>query len=141
MRRATLRLATVLLLIFTAHALTRAQTRAADANSRRANTQAPRTNAQVTRTESSTADEDFELNIDQRRINEGDFHAETAVSTGGARGLQLNVGVAVRASDIDVLLRNVRGHVRFRASLEQVLRLLDTQRVAEPRTQPAPAPP
>jgi hypothetical protein len=104
----------------------RAQTRAADAN------------AQAPRPDSSTADEDFELNIDQRRINEGDFHAETAVSTGGSRGLQLNVGVTLRASDIDVLLRNVRGRVRFRASLEQVLRLLDARRDAAPPTQPAP---
>jgi hypothetical protein len=112
----------------------RAQTRAADA-------QAPRTNAQAPRTESSTADEDFELNIDQRHINEGDFHAETAVSTDGSRGLQLNVGVTLRASDIDVLLRNVRGRVRFRASLDPVLRLLDARRDPAPQTQPAPAPP
>jgi hypothetical protein len=99
----------------------RAQTRDADG---------PRANAQAPRAESSTADEDFELNIDQRRINEGDFHAETAVSTDGSRGLQLNVGVTLRASDIDVLLRNVRGRVRFHASLEQVLRLLDARRGA-----------
>ena len=134
MRRATLRLATLFLLTFAAHAHTRAQTRAADSN-------APRANAQAPRTESSTADEEFELNIDQRRINEGDFRAETAVSTGGSRGLQLNVGVTLRASDIDVLLRNVRGRVRFRASLEQVLRLLESRRDAAPPSQPAPAPP
>lgn len=131
MRHATLRFATVFLLTFAAHSLTHAQTRATDAN-------APRTNTQTPRTESSTADEDFELNIDERRINESNFHAETSVSTDGARGLQLNVGVAVRASDIDVMLRNVHGHVRFRGSLEAVLRLLDTQRVPEPRSQPAP---
>jgi hypothetical protein len=86
---------------------------------------------------STTANEEFELNITERRINESDFHAETSVEVGneGARGLNLRVGVAVRASEIDVLLRNVRGHVRFRASLEQVLRLLDSRRgVQQPAT-------
>ena len=131
MRRATIQTTTVFILIFTAHA--HAQTRPADAPAPSANTQAPRA-------ESSNADEDYELNIDQRRINEGDFHAETAVSTDGARGLQLNVGVALRASDIDVLLRNVRGHVRFRATLDPVLRLLDSRR-ASPPPRPSPPPP
>lgn len=86
----------------------------------------------------TTADEDFELNIDLRRINEADFHAETAVETGGARGLWLRVGVTLRAGDIDVLLRNVRGRVRFRADLAPVLRLLDARPGA---SQPAPASP
>jgi hypothetical protein len=70
------------------------------------------------------------LNIDLRRISESDFHAETAVSTDGARGLRLNVGVELRASD-----------VRFRASLDPVLRLLDARRNAAPLSQPARTPP
>lgn len=130
MRRTTIRTTTIFILIFTAHA--HAQTRPSDA---------PSANAQTPRAESSNADEDYELNIDQRRINEGDFHAETAVSTGGARGLQLNVGVALSASEIDVLLRNVRGRVRFRATLDPVLRLLDSRRPAPPPSQPSPPPP
>jgi hypothetical protein len=89
---------------------------------------------------SAQADEDFELNIDTRRINESDFHAETAVETDGTRGLRLRVGVALRASDIEVLLLGVRGHVRFRASLAPVLRLLDARRTAAPAG-PAPTPP
>ncbi|MET0648580.1 MAG: hypothetical protein ABW208_18365 [Pyrinomonadaceae bacterium] len=84
----------------------------------------------------ATADEDFELNIDVRRISEKDFHAETAVETDGARGLRLDVGVTLRASDIEVLLRNVRGHVRFRASLAPVLRLLDARRGTPTRPPP-----
>lgn len=132
MRRATIQATTAFILIFTAHA--HAQTRPADSPARSAD-------AQAARAESSNADEEFELNIDQRRINEGDFHAETAVSTDGARGLQLNVGVALRASEIDVLLRNVRGRVRFRATLDPVLRLLDSRRAAPPSSQPSPAPP
>jgi hypothetical protein len=130
LKRPTLSITTVFIFILTAHA--HAQTRPADA---------PRENAQSARPDSSNADEEFELNIDLRRINEADFHAETAVSTDGSRGLQLNVGVALRASDIDVLLRNVRGHVRFRASLDPVLRLLDARRVASPQSQPSPSPP
>lgn len=78
----------------------------------------------------ATADEDFELDIVTRRITERDFQASTSVDTGGAEpgGLNLRVGAAVRASEIDVQLRNVRGRVRFRASLEPVLRLLGTRR-------------
>jgi len=84
------------------------------------------------------ADEEFELNIEQRRISEKDFHAETAVETGGERGLQLGVGVALRASDIEVLLLGVHGHVRFRGSLAPVLRLLEARRAAPPAAQPPP---
>jgi hypothetical protein len=102
-----------------------AQTRAVDVN-----TAAP---PQPTRAD---ADEEFELNIDERRISEKAFHAETAVETNGARGLQLGVGVALRASDIEVLLQGVRGHVRFRASLAPVLRLLEARRAVS--TQPTP---
>jgi hemolysin activation/secretion protein len=91
-------------------------------------------------TTSTQADEEFELNIDTRRINENDFHAETAVEADGARGLSLRVGVALRATDIEVLLQGVRGHVRFRASLAPVLRLLDARR-APPPAGVAPTPP
>lgn len=129
MRRATIQTTTIFILFLAAHAS--AQTRPADAPARPAD-------AQPARAEPSDADEDYELNIDQRRIHEGDFRAETAVSTGGARGLQLNVGVALRASDIDVLLRNVRGRVRFRATLDPVLRLLDSRRAAAPPSRPPP---
>ncbi|HEX8147441.1 MAG TPA: hypothetical protein VF591_09700 [Pyrinomonadaceae bacterium] len=84
----------------------------------------------------STADEEFDLNIERRRISEKDFHAETAVETDGARGLRLGVGVALRASNIEVLLLGVRGHVRFRGSLAPVLRLLEARRPAPTQTPP-----
>ncbi|HEX7316431.1 MAG TPA: hypothetical protein VF297_21185 [Pyrinomonadaceae bacterium] len=118
-----LRFGVVCLVVVAAAAHASAQTRAGDANV-----------SQPTRT--TEADEEFELNIEQRRINEKEFHAETAVETDGSRGLQLGVGVALRASDIEVLLRNVRGHVRFRASLAPVLRLLEARRAAPARTPP-----
>lgn len=94
--------------------------------------------AQSTQAAGATADEDFELNIDLRRISEKEFHAETAVETDGTRGVHVGVGVALRASDIEVLLRNVRGHVRFRASLAPVLRLLDARRATPTPAQPPP---
>lgn len=78
------------------------------------------------------ADENFELNIVERRITRKDFEASISVETGDetARGLNLRVGVAVGASNIDVLLRNVRGHVHFRGSLEALLQRLNLRRVA-----------
>jgi hypothetical protein len=70
------------------------------------------------------------LNITERRITERDFAASTSVELGEetARGLLLRVGVGVGADEINVLLRNVRGHVRFRASLERVLERLNVRR-------------
>jgi hypothetical protein len=84
-------------------------------------------------TDRTDADENFELNIAERRITERDFAASTSVEAGeeSARGLRLRVGVEVGASEIDVLLRNVRGRVRFRATLERVLERLTARRPQE----------
>jgi hypothetical protein len=102
----------------------------------------PASAPQSARPEGSDADEDFVLDIDRRHINEGNYHAETAVEADGSRGLRVGVGVALRASDIDVLLTGVRGRVRFRASLAPVLRLLDARRAeAPPASPPPPRPP
>lgn len=81
----------------------------------------------------TSADETFDLNITERRITERDFAASTSVEAGEetARGLSLRVGVAVGADEINVLLRNVRGQVRFRASLERVLERLNMRRAPE----------
>ena len=79
-------------------------------------------------------DENFELNITERRITERDFFASTAIELGeaSARGLSLRVGVALAASEIDVLLRNVQGRVRFRASLDALRRVLDARPLMTP---------
>lgn len=125
MRRATLSITTAFIFILTAHALAYAQTRPGDAP-------APSANAQAPRAESSNSDEDYELNIDLRRIHEADFHAETAIRAEGSRGFRLNVGVALRATEIDASLRNVRGRVRFHSTLGPTLtRLLDALRIPE----------
>lgn len=93
---------------------------------------APTTNADLQRATRGDADEDFDLNIAERRITEADFFASTSVETDDAqaRGLNLRVGVAVGAERIDVLLKNVQGHVRFRASLDALRRVLDARRNA-----------
>jgi hypothetical protein len=87
----------------------------------------------------SNVDENFELDIAERRITGRDFFASTAIEAGegSAHGLSLRIGVAVGASEIDVLLRNVRGRVRFRGSLEVLQRVLDARRPASasPATQ------
>ena len=76
------------------------------------------------------ADENFELNITEKRITERDFAASTSVEAGeeSAHGLRLRIGVELGASEIDVLLRNVRGSVRFRATLERVLDRINARR-------------
>lgn len=78
----------------------------------------------------TSADETFELNITERRITENNFEASTSIEAGdeSARGLHLRVGVGVGAERIDVLLRNVRGMVRFRGTLERVLSLINARR-------------
>jgi hypothetical protein len=92
--------------------------------------QQPATSDPVRRTD---ADENFELNIAERRITERDFAASTSVEAGeeSARGLRLRVGVEVGASEIDLLLRNVRGSVRFRATLDRVLERLNARRTGD----------
>ena len=74
-------------------------------------------------------DETFELNISERHIQEKDFQASTSleVATGSAKDVKVQVGVSVRASTIDVTLRNVTGTVRFRGSLQSILDLLQTR--------------
>ena len=76
-------------------------------------------------------DETFDLNIAERRITQQDFEASTRVGTNpGAEGLNLQVGVGLTAGRIDVLLRNVRGQVRFRGTLQRVLDAIGSRRGA-----------
>jgi hypothetical protein len=135
--------ATTILIIAACAAACMAQARAAPrqrSGARQPTAQQPRTRAGEARGE---ADEDFELNIVERRITEPDFFASTEVSAGDAtaRGLNLRVGVAVGAERIDVLLRNVRGHVRFRASLDALRRVLDARRAAQTANETPPVVP
>jgi hypothetical protein len=145
MRRAALvaltRMTTALFVVFACVAFCRAQSQTQTQTQTRGDVrrQSSAQSPTATQTPSSSrsliparseADEDFDLDITERRITELNFFASTEVSAGdeAARGLALRVGVEVGAGRIDVLLRNVRGHVRFRASLDALRRVLDARR-------------
>ena len=130
MKQKLSRLSLILFLFAGMAAIAAAQTN--DSRNNETSTVSPATTAAQS-TNRTSADETFELNITQRRITERDFEASTSVEAGEetARGLLLKVGVAVRADEINVQLRNVRGRVRFRASLERVLERLNLRRAPE----------
>ena len=84
----------------------------------------------------TTADETFDLNIDERRFTRENFEASTSVSTDGDAGLNLRVGVALAAGRIDALLRNVHGRVRFRGTLDRLLEIIGNRRPQSPTPSP-----
>jgi hypothetical protein len=85
----------------------------------------------------SDLNESFELNISDRLITKKAYAAQTAVELGSASesDLRLNVGVAVRADTINVRLRNVRGNVHFRGSLQRMRLLLNSRPPTNPPTE------
>ena len=122
--------ALLFLVIAASAVMTLAQVNTGDASSGAAAQQASAPDSEAR----TSADETFELNITERRITRRDFEASTSVEAGeeSAHGLDLKIGVAVGADSIDVLLRNVRGQVRFRATLERVLERINSRRTANP---------
>ena len=86
-------------------------------------------NTSSAQTGNTDIDEDFELNITERRITETDFVRSTRAEL-SAENIRLQVGVGAEARRIDVILRGVTGRVRFRASLEQI-----RQRIARLRSE------
>ena len=103
---------------------------------------APRETQAAAPRQGTPADEDFVLDIAERRISESDLYAATELKAGDprGRGLDLGVGVMVRAGQAEVLLREVRGRVRFRASLGPLRRLLDVRGAAGPPAPPEESP-
>ncbi len=78
----------------------------------------------------TAATETFALDIAEKRIHREGFDASTALrveSDGG--GVALRVGASVSASAIDVVLRNVRGTVRFHADTRRLHALAQRARV------------
>lgn len=73
-----------------------------------------------------TADEDFELNIDESRTTETNYERSTSVELNNAN-VSVGVGASVRAQKIDIVLRGVTGRVRFRASLEAIRRRIENR--------------
>jgi len=72
-------------------------------------------------------DRTFELNIGEKRISEQNYHASTAVTLPPEirTGLKLRIGADLTADRIDVLLRNVKGKVRFKGTLQPLLDVLN----------------
>ena len=130
MRRNLLTMAFALLLVAASAVMALAQDGTAAAASGETAPQNAASNSEAR----TSADETFELNITERRITRRDFEVSTSVEAGdeSARGLDLRVGVALAAGSIDVLLRNVRGQVRFRATLERVLQRINSRRAPSP---------
>jgi hypothetical protein len=126
LKRNLFSIAFILLVIFTSCALASSQTSSSTIPEGINNT----TQSAPDATNRTSADDNFELNITERRITERDFAASTSVEVGEetARGLLLRVGVSLGADEISVLLRNVQGHVRFHGTLERVLERLNTHR-------------
>lgn len=121
MKSRTLRLFAALCAALFMNALAQAQQGAAPAPNRTAQA----ADQQTTRV---SADEDFDLDIAQRKITKSDYEASTQLEiSNDQRRLDLRVGVAVVASEINVQLQNVRGHVRFRGSLEQILQRINAR--------------
>ncbi len=78
-------------------------------------------------------DHTFELNFAERRYSQTDFEAATNVETnGGSQALNLRIGVSLTADRIDVLLRNVRGSVRFRGSLDRIFAVIGKRPATSP---------
>ena len=79
------------------------------------------------------ADQTFELDFDERRFSETDFEASTALDTNGdSRGVRVRIGVSLTAGSIDVLLRGVRGRVRFRGSLDRIFEVIGKPAASSP---------
>lgn len=71
----------------------------------------------------TTADENFQLNIGEKRTVEKNYERSTQVSINSdnsQKSLSVGVGAAVKAESINITLRGITGTVRFRASLESL---------------------
>ena len=83
----------------------------------------------------TTANESFDLNISEKRIEETNFSASTEVATENAdKTVSLRIGVSIGAGKIVVTLRNVRGRVNFRGSVEAINNLITKVRDANSTT-------
>lgn len=134
MRRILQRLCACIVLAFAATALAMGQGASSQKSAAATSNAAQQESTSGPMQSRTSADETFELNIAEKRITQSGFEASTSVEAGeeSARGLRLRVGVAVGAGEINVLLRNVRGQVRFRATLERVLERINARRAAGP---------
>jgi hypothetical protein len=78
--------------------------------------------------------ETYDLDISEKRIHRPGLDAATALRVGeSARGVEVQVGASFSASAVDILLRNVKGTVRFKADTSR-LRVRTASPDPEPST-------
>lgn len=70
--------------------------------------------------------EEFDLDIKQEQIVETNFTRSTSLLKQNEK-ICVEAGAAVSAGRIDVTMRGVTGHVRFRANLDAIERLFRRQ--------------
>lgn len=94
------------------------------------------TRAQQAPDDQTTADETFQLNIQQKRIAENNFRAGRVVSIASATKppVALRIGAEIQAESIVVTLKSVFGDVRFRGSLEKIRDQINQHRMFNGRT-------
>jgi hypothetical protein len=81
----------------------------------------------------TSADENFRLNISESRVSESNYERSTSVevsSNNRQNAVFVRVGATATAEKIAIVLRGVKGDVRFRASLDALRRRI--VRPAEP---------
>lgn len=85
---------------------------------------------QQTNDDQTTADENFKVNITDKRVVETDYESkvELNVNSENRPAVSVNVGAAVRAGQITLTLKNIFGDVRFRGSLEKITNQLNLPR-------------
>ena len=77
---------------------------------------------QQTTENQTTADENFKVNITDKKIVETDYESKVELNANSENrpAVSVNVGAAVRAGQITLTLKNIFGDVRFRGSLEKI---------------------
>src|SRR5687768_12404514 len=72
---------------------------------------------------------DEEIAVTERRIERHELRADVAVGFGDATDpIEVTVGAVVVAHDVVIVLRNVYGHVRFKASLDRIVDVIESHR-------------
>ncbi len=86
--------------------------------------------AQIKTGNQTTADENFKLNITNKKVTEQSYESkvEVAVESETNPKVVLNIGAGVKAETITLRLTNITGDIRFRGSLEKILEKIKLRR-------------
>ena len=78
----------------------------------------------------TTADENFKVEISDKKVVETDYESkvELSVNSESNPAVSVNIGAAVRAEKITLTLKNIFGDVRFRGSLEKITNQINLPR-------------